>query len=39
MPNTGNYGWYVVGAVVLIAVALGWALRSAQPRSAGANRH
>ena len=22
MPNTGNYGWYVVGAVVLIAVAV-----------------
>ena len=34
MPNTGNYGWYVVGAVVLIAAALAWALRSrdrAQP--------
>ncbi|HEX6658183.1 MAG TPA: hypothetical protein VF065_08890, partial [Ilumatobacter sp.] len=28
MPNTGNYGWYVAGAVVLIACAVAWAARS-----------
>jgi hypothetical protein len=28
MPNTGNYGWYVVGAVMLIAAAMAWGLRS-----------
>ena len=29
MPNTGNYGWYVVGALVLIAAAVAWALHCA----------
>jgi cytochrome c-type biogenesis protein len=28
MPNTDNYGWYVVGAVVLIGAAVAWALHS-----------
>jgi len=32
MPNTGNYGWYVAGAVVLIAVAVMWALRDTGSR-------
>jgi MFS family permease len=27
MPNTGNYGWYVVAAVVMIAVAVAASLR------------
>ena len=34
MPNTGNYGWYVVGAVVLIALAVALALRGTSPRHA-----
>jgi cytochrome c biogenesis protein CcdA len=25
MPNAGNYGWYVVGAVALLAAAMAWA--------------
>jgi hypothetical protein len=32
MPNTGNYGWYVAGAVLLIALAVAWALRDSTPR-------
>jgi cytochrome c biogenesis protein CcdA len=28
MPNTGNYGWYVVGAVLVIAAAIAWSLRT-----------
>ena len=28
MPNTGNYGWYLLGAVVVIAVAALWSRRS-----------
>ena len=31
MPNTGNYGWYVAGAVLLIALAVAWALRDSTP--------
>jgi hypothetical protein len=34
MPNTGNYGWYVVGAVVLIAAGVALALRDANTRHA-----
>jgi cytochrome c biogenesis protein CcdA len=33
MPNAGNYGWYVVGAVVLLAAAALWSWRRATPRS------
>jgi cytochrome c biogenesis protein CcdA len=32
MPNTGNYGWYVLAAVVLIALAITWAMRGSGPR-------
>jgi hypothetical protein len=28
MPNTGNYGWYVVGAVLVLAGAIAWALHA-----------
>jgi cytochrome c-type biogenesis protein len=27
MPNVGNYGWYVFGAVVLIGAAVAWSTR------------
>ena len=32
MPNMGNYGWYVVGAIVMIALAVAWAMRDSGPR-------
>jgi cytochrome c-type biogenesis protein len=32
MPNTGNYGWYVVGAAAMIAIAVAWALRDSGAR-------
>jgi hypothetical protein len=32
MPNTGNYGWYVVGAIAVIAVAVAWSLRGSHPQ-------
>jgi len=32
MPNTGNYGWYVLAAVVLIALAITWSMRGPSPR-------
>lgn len=32
MPNTANYGWYVVGAVAVIAVAVAISLRRSGPR-------
>ena len=38
MPNTGNYGWYVVGAIAVIAIAVLWACRStgtSEPRETG----
>jgi hypothetical protein len=28
MPNTGNYGWYVVGALAVIALAVAWSVRA-----------
>jgi cytochrome c-type biogenesis protein len=28
MPHTGNYGWYVVGAVAVIAAAIVWSLQA-----------
>jgi cytochrome c-type biogenesis protein len=31
MPNTGNYGWYVAGAVAVIAIAVVWARRDSGP--------
>ena len=34
MPNTGNYGWYVVGAVVLIAARGRLGARDSGPRHA-----
>jgi cytochrome c biogenesis protein CcdA len=33
MPNAGNYGWYVAGALVLLAAAGFWSWRRAAPRS------
>jgi cytochrome c biogenesis protein CcdA len=41
MPNTGNYGWYVVGAVVVLAAAIAWALhtRSRPQTPAGVSDH
>ena len=36
MPNTGNYGWYVVGALLLIGAAVIWArTASAAPDESG----
>ncbi len=35
MPNTGNYGWYVLGAVLLLAGAVALALRSQRHRGSG----
>lgn len=38
MPNTGNYGWYVLVALIVIGVAIGWSARSGRsgrPDSAG----
>lgn len=35
MPNTGNYGWYVVGALVVIAAAVAWSLRNSGRRPDG----
>lgn len=32
MPDTGNYGWYVFGAVVVIVGAISWAVRSNRRR-------
>lgn len=32
MPNTGNYGWYVFGAIAVIATAVVWSLRGSGPR-------
>jgi cytochrome c biogenesis protein CcdA len=32
MPNTGNYGWYLLGAAVVIAGAALWSRRSAAGR-------
>jgi hypothetical protein len=27
MPDTGNYGWYVAGAVLVLGLAIAWAIR------------
>jgi cytochrome c biogenesis protein CcdA len=32
MPHTGNYGWYVVGAVVVLAAGVAWAMASSRPQ-------
>ena len=34
MPHTGNYGWYVVGALLAIVAAIAWSVR---PRGAGSH--
>jgi cytochrome c-type biogenesis protein len=31
MPNTSNYGWYVVAALVILSVIVAWAYRSRPP--------
>jgi cytochrome c biogenesis protein CcdA len=30
MPNTGNYGWYVLGGAIVIVAAAAWAVRSSK---------
>jgi hypothetical protein len=31
MPDTGNYGWYVVGAVLVLGLAIAWSVRRDGP--------